>query len=223
MSRVYHFVPKKWALCDIRNQRLKVATFDKMNDPFELLGVYLGDKNIRRKFQRWRSLIADKWSVLCFSADWKNPLLWSHYADRHRGICLGFDVPDNLLHTVQYRKCRPPVDHCRIDDKISPILYTKFAHWEYENERRRFVKLQDCRCEGNLYFWPFGNDLNLREVIVGSHCESGRSSVEEFLGDMRDRVKLVKAREAFREFSIVKQLSRLQNSDRFGAAQEHPS
>jgi hypothetical protein len=21
--------------------------------------------------------------------------MWSHYGDRHKGICLGFDVPDN--------------------------------------------------------------------------------------------------------------------------------
>jgi hypothetical protein len=45
--------------------------------------------------------------MLCFSRDWHNPVQWSHYADKHRGICLGFDVPDSLLVPVQYTK-EPP-------------------------------------------------------------------------------------------------------------------
>jgi hypothetical protein len=28
---------------------------------------------------------------------WHNPLLWSHYADRHRGMALGFDTDDAIL------------------------------------------------------------------------------------------------------------------------------
>ena len=31
-----------------------------------------------------------------------NILMWSHYGDRHKGICLGFDVADELTRPVEY-------------------------------------------------------------------------------------------------------------------------
>lgn len=33
--------------------------------------------------------------LLCFSDNWKSPVMWAHYAAKHHGICLGFDVPDS--------------------------------------------------------------------------------------------------------------------------------
>ena len=30
--------------------------------------------------------------VCCFSAVINNPLLWSHYADQHRGVCIGYSL-----------------------------------------------------------------------------------------------------------------------------------
>ena len=205
MSRVYHFVPEKFALCNIRKQRLKVATFDKMNDPFELLGVHLGNEKNRREIQKRRGLIVEKWGVLCFAKDWKNPLLWSHYADSHKGICLGFDVPKEVLCTVEYRQHRSHPLDWKSDDVISSVLWTKFIHWRYEKEQRRFVQLQECHHEGKLYYWPFGKDMKLREIVVGSRCEVGKSKIKDCLGDMRDYVKLIKAREAFKTFRVVTQ------------------
>ena len=206
MSRVYHFAPEKWALCDIHKQRLKVATFDKMNDPFELLGIHLGDKDIRQKYRQWRKCIADKWGVLCFSRDWRNPLLWSHYADSHKGICLGFDVPTHLLRAVKYQQYRLPSKHWTGNNEITPLMWTKFTRWKYEKEQRWFVKLQDCLSERELYFWPFGEELSLREVVVGTRCQLSKSLLETRLGNIKDDVKLTKTREAFKTFRIVTQM-----------------
>ena len=30
--------------------------------------------------------------------------MWGHYGERHTGICLGFDVPDEMLADVIYAK-----------------------------------------------------------------------------------------------------------------------
>lgn len=35
--RVYKFLDKKWALVALRDRRLKIGTYDNLNDPFELL------------------------------------------------------------------------------------------------------------------------------------------------------------------------------------------
>lgn len=33
-----------------------------------------------------------RFGLLCFSEVWDSILLWSHYAEKHAGIVLGFDV-----------------------------------------------------------------------------------------------------------------------------------
>lgn len=39
--RVYHFLDRKYGLDDIRRRRLKIATLDDLNDPFEMLAMTL--------------------------------------------------------------------------------------------------------------------------------------------------------------------------------------
>lgn len=34
--------------------------------------------------------------VACFSEDGNNQLMWSHYADQHKGVCLCYEFPDTL-------------------------------------------------------------------------------------------------------------------------------
>ena len=36
-------------------------------------------------------LLASDWRVACFTRDYRNPYLWSTYADNHAGVCLVFD------------------------------------------------------------------------------------------------------------------------------------
>ena len=85
------------------------AEFADLNDPFELLSVELPDPVTRRCFAAWRTKALAEYGVLCFGRSRRSPVLWSHYADKHRGICLGFDVPDSLLQGVTYLKKRVPL------------------------------------------------------------------------------------------------------------------
>ena len=39
--------------------------------------------------------------LVWFSANWNNPVQWSHYADHHRDLCLGFKVTAQA-HKVAY-------------------------------------------------------------------------------------------------------------------------
>ena len=82
--------------------------------------------------------------------------MWSHYADKHKGICIGIKIP------WYSRFLRNDKEHdifslmVKYEDKISPMLYfndnedektialinwiyTKSKIWEYESEIRTYI------------------------------------------------------------------------------------
>ena len=40
--------------------------------------------------------------IICMGKHWHSPLMWAHYAGNHTGVCLGFDVPDELAYDIKY-------------------------------------------------------------------------------------------------------------------------
>lgn len=99
--------------------------------------------------EAWRSNLTG-YGVTCFSEDPLNHLLWAHYADSHRGICVGYrspalpDSPDGLLLKVFYETERPPFRFPRGRTSSSTdtlaALNTKSSHWSYEREWRCIVR-----------------------------------------------------------------------------------
>lgn len=208
---IYHFLPSQYALEDLEKRRLKIALFDDMNDPFELLALELGDKTLRRPYREFVRNMARNYGVLCFSRRWCNPVLWSNYADKHRGICLGFEVPSNSLLEVRYaanrllRKVSEELKACGLDqDDMKEILRTKFKSWEYEEESRVFLRLEDRDPDSGLYFKEFGSDLTLTQVILGARCETTKARAVERMGAAATSGRVIKARLAFTEFGIVR-------------------
>ena len=126
---------------DLKHRRLKVATFDDINDPFG--GI---------RFNRWRKRTAAKLGLLCFTS-WRNPVLWSHYADENGGIFLGFDVPESCLYEVNYVPERLQFEQLVPDeDQLHHLLRTKVKDWGYEAEYRQIVHLNKTHKADNLYF-----------------------------------------------------------------------
>ncbi|MBI4471214.1 MAG: DUF2971 domain-containing protein [Acidobacteria bacterium] len=149
----------------------------------------------------------NKTGVLCFSLKWASPLLWAHYADKHKGICLGFDVPNEVARTVEYRETRLPFpkDEGELDeDWAKSWLYTKFSGWEYEEEVRVWATRDEE--ENRNYFADFDhNKMTLRKVIVGYRCCTERGSILALLTHplYSERVEVIKARPAYDSFLIV--------------------
>ena len=90
--RAYHLTSAEHGISGISLSRLKVARFSEVNDPFELMALNSHNREIRRLLRRFKVSQNSKTGLLCFSGNWTNPLLWSHYANKHKGICLGFDL-----------------------------------------------------------------------------------------------------------------------------------
>lgn len=207
MKRVYQLLHEKWAHVNLRHRRMKVTRFNDLNDPFELLAAELSRHEERVRFNRWRRSVSAKFGLLCFSERWENPLLWSHYADRHRGLCLAFDVPDAELRSVKYLDRRWTLsDLVPEKSRPGPLFCMKFSDWKYEEECRRIITLADARKDGDHFFWPFGHDLMLRQVIAGPRSKVTKQLLKEVLGDDVKHVELMRARLAFRTFRVVANL-----------------
>lgn len=80
-----------------------------------------------------------------FSTEPRHLLMWSHYADAHRGLCLMFSTALDLdvfisALPVNYSK-NFPIIHYRQDiagDLVRNAFLTKSIEWSYEKERRIF-------------------------------------------------------------------------------------
>ncbi len=86
-----------------------------------------------------------KYLGCCFSDQWDSLLMWSHYADAHRGFCLQFKYSPEKLPTdcdfkpVRYSTHYPRIHAARVSEREETLLLTKSTDWMYENEWRFFA------------------------------------------------------------------------------------
>jgi len=223
--RVYYLTGPQHALNNLALRRIKVARFEDLNDPFELLGADLGVKGHRAALRATKRQINENRGLICFSKAWSNPLLWGHYAEKHTGICMGFDVPDDLLAPVIYAKrlrkipVDPKTNQPRLTEAIvNKLLRTKFFDWKYEKEMRLFVGLDRETVESGMYFCSYSDDLALREVILGPRCELRIEGIRDIVADFDPSVEVLKARLAFTRFDVLvdRSASRITRPPRWG-------
>ena len=124
-------------------------------------------------------------------------------ADRHRGICLGFDVPDNSFTAVQYVASRTPLQFPLTEAAIRKLLFTKYRGWSYEEEWRGWFRLDTRDQATGLFFYDFDDKIQLREVIVGPLCEIPKGRLEAVTGGYINPLHIIKARLAFETFRVV--------------------
>lgn len=94
-----------------------------------------------RKYQsRIRSITDFTLGFLCLSKTPSNILMWSHYADCHRGMVIEFDSNHEYFRfgteEVVYSNERPSMV-LHDEHPSTEILRTKSLDWEYEQEVRR--------------------------------------------------------------------------------------
>jgi hypothetical protein len=208
--RAYHFLPAKWALDDVAKRRIRISEIDQLNDPFELWCVGQKNKQLRDVLRGFKREVSEKFGILCFTKRWRNPLLWSHYADKHRGICLGFDVGDRGIKSVKYVRERPTLRIPPTRKSVDEILFTKYHDWKYEEEWRNWFKLDDREDGHYFYYFEAEEFVRLREIIAGPLCETSKAEIENAANGYSGHVNILKARLAFKTFHVVKNLKGFQ-------------
>jgi len=116
-----------------------------------------------------------------------NPIVWSHYADSHKGFCLVFDASNDLFGEaaeVSYQKEYPTIDVTEENLEVifANTVLVKYQGWEYETEFRLSSKEP-----GNHEMLPvknkkfvFPSEL-LVGVILGCQISNpDRHIIEEF-------------------------------------------
>ncbi len=210
--RAYKLLSSKWALDNLRRRRLKISRIHDLNDPFELLPFDLTNSGNRSAVMETKKQLDEQQGLISFSRRWSNPVLWSHYADHHRGIALGFDIPEDIILEVIYVTHR--LNAARWLETPSEataqmMFCTKFAHWSYEDEVRLFCRLEE-EDEGK-YFASFSDELLLRSVIVGCDCLISNDALADALGSLIENVEIIHARPAWKTFRMTRQKKRPQN------------
>lgn len=111
-------------------------------------------EDITRLLTEWEQKIThkmcDAFLVGCLCTDYKNRLMWSHYADSHKGFCIEYDfsqIQEILPFPIYYSTERPlvpwkaafnnsPENVSEATAELMLGLLTKDDAWSYENEWR---------------------------------------------------------------------------------------
>ncbi|MDX6574497.1 MAG: hypothetical protein QOE96_450 [Blastocatellia bacterium] len=173
----------------------------------------LRDKQVREAVKDFKKECNETTGLLCFSQDWTKPILWSYYAEKHKGVCLGFDLKSDLVRDVIYQKDRAMVDFDKkgdsfvVDDEFKGrLLITKSEHWTGEDEVRVIVDLKKqkkVQRDGQLYFRPFDSDMVLTRVILGPNCALDRNAVRDLVRLRHPRAIVFRSRAAWGNFRVV--------------------
>lgn len=114
--------------------------------------------------------------IYCLTPISNSTLMWSHYAERHSGICLEFGVDNDLFSSaleVVYRAEYPIwIPHqiaARREQSLAMIL-TKASDWCYEKEYRLISR----RLPGDYFCLPSGA---LKSIIAG--CEAKYAAISD--------------------------------------------
>jgi len=170
---------------ELLNEIKKISNIDIKNNSINYLNKLLMNKEINindiemlksKKEKLFRNL-AKKVGVVSFSSENDSLLLWSHYADSHRGICIEFDRNENNIlgddkscFPVQYSSFIKDIEISNNDIIYSEYFRYKCDIWDYEKEWRLLTPegRTIIKLPGEIkkvYFGLETSDENIKDII----------------------------------------------------------
>ncbi|MGL4571843.1 MAG: DUF2971 domain-containing protein [Clostridium sp.] len=128
---------------------------------------------VRNAYEKTFEDEVNKTALACLCEENNNVLMWSHYADNHKGICIEyeFDEIDKLgeVYPVIYTENISDLTKDMINSNPYGILkrfMTKYKAWEYEKEWRIIYKNNDpSTIGGNSEF------AKIKSIYLGCKIE----------------------------------------------------
>jgi hypothetical protein len=151
---------------------------------------------------RMNDNIYNRTGILCLSDKYDNLLMWSHYADSHKGICIQFDMNKarnyflrilNVDYSDLYPVINPAVDNESI--MYTKALLTKSTAWQYEDEWR-----MTAYKEGPNYFQvPAGM---ITSILLGAYIGIKKQQLLKWINQMPVKPYVYEAVYATRKFAL---------------------
>ena len=145
-----------------------------------------------------RSQLLNEIGVCCFSKRDNNFLMWSHYSNGHRGICIKYNKNlfieggENKIIEIRYEADYPDIP-LRCDSGIDGeqlaknIMSVKNKEWFYEEEMRVYHNRSRAK-----YFLPKNS---IDEIIFGIKCsEDNENKIRDLVLANNESVNFKKAR-----------------------------
>ena len=190
---LYKYMSAAHGISSITNRRLKVSLLPELNDPYEMVPAVVDSigapifsaEKVRTVMYR---TLADKHGFICMSKAIDEPLLWSHYADKHKGMALVFNLPeDSGIIEVTYGRNRVSID---LDNNAEPgpalergfnqLLGNKYEAWRYEQEARFIVPINPASLSEGHYWKELSDDI-FAGVVLGCICPDKESDILSLL------------------------------------------
>ena len=219
IPRLFKYLNIEGACASLQNLTLRFKAPNQFNDPFEFsvggieeatddqIKLFYQQEEIpedtpTEKFNDFfknegNAILAKQAEVLnacirvtCFSTKILNILMWSHYAEDHKGIAIEYDV-NRILHRcmdddmsiglqkVEYSSIKPKIKNLFLiteqerNKEMAKIAGTKSNGWIYENEWRLILINADyekAKSEGITRDIPFYPD-EIKGIYFGGKCE----------------------------------------------------
>lgn len=123
--------------------------------------------------------IRSKFLISCLSERNDSILMWSHYADSHKGFCLEYDFKNLPLNHDIRTKLYPVIysNHIanpKVKDKIQ-IFFSKSIEWNYEKEWR-IIKENKNNKNGENYSVP-----SPKAIYLGSKVDKSSQKVKKII------------------------------------------
>lgn len=198
--RVYRYLSLDHGLHALQNNMIKIGRLLELNDPFDCFPRLTNSRELNYDedadsfASRFLRPFASQLGVVCYSATISEPVLWSHYADAHKGIALGFDYAEGSeLKQVIYQDERSELDanelleankrrDIRVVKRIlSDAFGVKAKSWGYEKEHRQFIELSYLYMDGKHYFQQLPMFPILQEVVIAARSPLEVCDVESCL------------------------------------------
>lgn len=135
--------------------------------------------------------VAQSKGVACFMSNCDNLLMWAHYADSHKGVCLKFDILEDTeffspAKKVIYAKDYPVYNYLENkNDFVNQLFFTKSNEWAYEGEVRVLKKKKD-----NYQF----KESSLKELIFGCNIsENDKKTLTKIIRQYYPKTKIKQA------------------------------
>lgn len=159
-------------------------------------------KRAREVEARWLAKVG----LFCLSRVRDNILMWSHYADQHRGYCLQFEATDhthmgNNLFLIPMTNQLSSFTLAKSSEHVQLIYLSKHSGWAYEQKWR----IIDTKNRSGLHSYP--PEL-LRGVIFGLQMpDSDKTHIREWVKQRGHSVKFYECRQDDRRFqNNIKQI-----------------